>query len=393
MVIKRIRIPKSAKKNAKRAVMPVMIKGGEGENILDFNLTWDNVSVSKFLNNIIDLEQYNGLIKYIKDIFDREQETKPEPHTNNDDLHMTDSEIAAKAKSLSQRLVDTNNLEDTRTKCGLQRQGKMIVKPQDSVEIQPANYLQTTITSFNTHYISILNIVKTNLNIEEKSNLKDLIDIIKKLPYYQDSLTFLTQDSDNTEHTLKVSYFKILMVLQARCSGWAANICGMAASLAGADIYAFYNELQAKKNKYSPPDITYKSTNRGIDSIKELATKIPDEELLEFMNKIIPVLEKKLGNIDKFKEEINKIKALNVQIPVLCPVSSGGRVGARKSSKHTQAHKEILGKHMKIYKMSNDKKEYVKHKGTLITVKQYRDLMKIKADTKKRVSRNIKHKK
>jgi hypothetical protein len=183
------------------------------------------------------------------------------------------------------------------------------------------------------------------------------------------------------------------MVLQARCSGWAANICGMAASLAGADIYAFYNELQAKKKKYSPPDITYKSTNRGIDSIKDLATIIPDEELLEFMNKIIPVLEQKLGNITNFDKQITQIRALKDQISVLCQVSSGGRVGARKSSKHTQAHKEILGKHMKIYKMPNDKKEYVKHKGTLITVKQYRDLMKIKADTKKRVSRNIKHKK
>jgi hypothetical protein len=207
MVIKRIRIPKSAKKNAKRAVMPMMIKGGEGENILDFNLTWDNDSISKFFNNIIDLEQYNGLIKYIKDIFDREQETKPEPHTNNDDMPMTDSEIAAKAKSLSQRLVDTNKLKDTRPKCGLQRQEKMIVKPQDSVEIQPANDLQTTITSFNTLYINILNEVNTNLNIEEKGKFKDLIDIIKKLPYYQDSLTFLTQDSDNTEHTLKSVIF------------------------------------------------------------------------------------------------------------------------------------------------------------------------------------------
>ena len=48
----------------------------------------------------------------------------------------------------------------------------------------------------------------------------------------------------------------------------------------------------------------------------------------------------------------------------------------------TQQKKEILGKIRCIYKIPGDRKEYVKHKGKLITVKNYKDLMKSK-NTKK----------
>ena len=49
----------------------------------------------------------------------------------------------------------------------------------------------------------------------------------------------------------------------------------------------------------------------------------------------------------------------------------------KKNGKKT-AKKEILGKERCIYKKSGDRKEYLKHKGCLITVSEYKKLMKSK---------------
>ena len=54
--------------------------------------------------------------------------------------------------------------------------------------------------------------------------------------------------------------------------------------------------------------------------------------------------------------------------------------GGKKSKKLPK--KEILGKMRCIYKIPGDRKEYVKHKGKLITVKDYKELMKAKKTTK-----------
>lgn len=57
------------------------------------------------------------------------------------------------------------------------------------------------------------------------------------------------------------------------------------------------------------------------------------------------------------------------------------KIGGKKSKKPPK--KEILGKMRKIYKIPGDRKEYVKHKGKLITVKDYKKLMKAKKPKKK----------
>ena len=54
--------------------------------------------------------------------------------------------------------------------------------------------------------------------------------------------------------------------------------------------------------------------------------------------------------------------------------------GGKKSKKLPK--KEILGNMRCIYKIPGDRKEYVKHKGKLITVKDYKELMKAKKPTK-----------
>ena len=56
------------------------------------------------------------------------------------------------------------------------------------------------------------------------------------------------------------------------------------------------------------------------------------------------------------------------------PKPPAAKGGGKKSSRAT--HKEILGKQMKIYTKPNDKKEYVKHKGYLISIREYKEHMK-----------------
>ena len=50
--------------------------------------------------------------------------------------------------------------------------------------------------------------------------------------------------------------------------------------------------------------------------------------------------------------------------------------GYKKSSKFKT--KEVLGKLRRVYRIPNSKKEHIKHKGKLITVSEYKILMKLK---------------
>lgn len=59
--------------------------------------------------------------------------------------------------------------------------------------------------------------------------------------------------------------------------------------------------------------------------------------------------------------------------------------GGKKSKKLPK--KEFLGKTKSIHKIPGDRKEYVKHKGKLVTIKDYKALMKQKAKPKKKAAK------
>ena len=75
------------------------------------------------------------------------------------------------------------------------------------------------------------------------------------------------------------------------------------------------------------------------------------------------------GNLkSKIKSNTISQKLLNI------PQSGSGNAKITKKSK-----KSILGKERCIYKKAGDRKEYLRYKGDLITVKDYTKLMKAKA--------------
>ena len=60
----------------------------------------------------------------------------------------------------------------------------------------------------------------------------------------------------------------------------------------------------------------------------------------------------------------------------------GEEIRGGKKSKKTTKKKEIHGVMRCIYKLPDDRKEYVKHKGKLITIKDFKEFMKPKKLTK-----------
>ena len=77
--------------------------------------------------------------------------------------------------------------------------------------------------------------------------------------------------------------------------------------------------------------------------------------------------------LSKLLEEINENVLPDSDAVINEYYYRGGNIKIKKTAK-----KEILGKERCIYKMSGDRKEYLKHKGGLITVSEYRKLMKSK---------------
>lgn len=74
--------------------------------------------------------------------------------------------------------------------------------------------------------------------------------------------------------------------------------------------------------------------------------------------------------------QISKNKDNNLLKNLLALMNEPQNGGNAKVTKINK--KEILGRERCIYKKAGDRKEYLKHKGELITVKDYKKQMKVK---------------
>ena len=118
-------------------------------------------------------------------------------------------------------------------------------------------------------------------------------------------------------------------------------------------ISTYYNNVANKANKF--PDVV-----NTTDKKKEYQKMLLLQLLITNAN---------TGNLkSKIKSNTISQKLLNI------PQSGGGNAKITKKSK-----KSILGKDRCIYKKAGDRKEYLRYKGDLITVKDYTKLMKSKA--------------
>jgi hypothetical protein len=114
------------------------------------------------------------------------------------------------------------------------------------------------------------------------------------------------------------------------------------------------NDLTKIKNIYSA-DTDFEDEYTKEDNVKQLQ----DAELKKLQEQYL-------------KEQEDK-KATSTQSIFFDRASTGGSPKIKRVSK-----KDILGKERCIYKISGDRKEYVKYKGYLITLKDYKNIMKKK---------------
>ena len=101
--------------------------------------------------------------------------------------------------------------------------------------------------------------------------------------------------------------------------------------------------------------------------VKQLQSKQQKEEEEE-------EVEEEEAGPNKYQQLMNKSSSNDSGVTA-APVAGAGN-GGKKSKKLPK--KDILGKTKSIHKIPGDRKEYVKHKGKLITVKSYKELMKKK---------------
>jgi len=140
-------------------------------------------------------------------------------------------------------------------------------------------------------------------------------------------------------------------------------------------------EEKRKKRKEEVNKITtylyenFHDKNNEKDTIIRWEILVKDH--LEKMRKIVDefkkleqiIERKKYENLSRQQFEIDEMEREGL-------FKKEENIGGKKSKKLPK--KEILGKMICIYKIPGDHKEYVRHKGKLITLKDYKELMKAK---------------
>lgn len=296
------------------------------------------------------------------------------------------------------------------------------------------------ILNLTNNIIEILKILEKKNNLKYKLGNKDIIELslnedpLQKLkPYLKLDIYSNTAYSDNQQHYSPINdLLKPLNEFKEKIS----------------DISTAVNEnkkiVEAGKNNLNDIKLHLEELN-NIINLKEFREKISDisaalnKHIIEVENGInnINVIKLRLEELKKILEELKNIKNLSINLfavldkqgniiytiddeadedyepkngrPTIVDfdiidsqiekiiieikkleqhsdTSSGG--GSKKSKKLPK--KEILGEMRCIYKIPGDKKEYLKHKGKLITVKEYKELMKAKPKKKEAKPKKVK---
>jgi hypothetical protein len=172
-------------------------------------------------------------------------------------------------------------------------------------------------------------------------------------------------------------------------------------------IYFFLVLLEPDSTKNESNSTKYSSHINNIIKFtkNEEGTVIEDDDLVRkykankiSINESIRYL---IDNAPKSREGISLYDAINETInetgeagaAAEAAAEGGGKRKSKGNSKKVSKKpvvsqkkqsecKEILGKKMKIYKMPDSRKEYVKYKGELLHISDYKDLMKQKAMVK-----------
>jgi len=340
MVLKRNKVPKRSKRI--RGGLPFLKELNELKVLINDGVE----SLTETVNNISveNKRRYDEWVNFIIILRNYIFQTKCDDVSCDVEVNMSEKDIADSITKLNE------NFEVM--EFGLDRKEKRIVpKQKKSISVIRD---ETLIVNFDETFLSILNkvhhYVVTGIKENKTNKFKNMMNIVSKLPNISKSLTALVKPEIQT---FKERYSTILKLLREECTGWIGGpLCSTAASIIGDDVSTLYENLIIK-----------------VDFKED---RLTDDVLKEFIKDVLPIMIPKLSGIEEFKNDVIKLIELFPKVGLILtrPPPTGGK----KSSRAT--HKEILGKQMKIYTKPNDKKEYVKHKGLLISIKEYKEHMK-----------------
>ena len=271
----------------------------------------------------------------------------------NDDEILTEEEAKKMASDLMRRIEIKGRKRIMVPKCNYENAVDCQTQQEEQQELTLEQKEDNMIADFDEIFKNILFNVKIFFGEGKKSTkecsqpFKNMISLLKALPNIDNNLRALVNEDIKG---LEGRYNTILRLLEGQCSGIGMGfICGTAASALGKDIFTLYEKLK-------------KSSDNST-------TTIDKTTLLGFIYDIVPIMITNLTGIKEFEEEIGLLREIEKD-EVIKPLSKSPKGGKKSSG---TVRKEILGKLMKIYRIPNDKKEYVRHKGHLITIKQYKE--------------------
>uniref|UniRef100_A0A6C0K9M3 Uncharacterized protein n=1 Tax=viral metagenome TaxID=1070528 RepID=A0A6C0K9M3_9ZZZZ len=255
--------------------------------------------------------------------------------------------VLGKTKRASTFLIHKNSKDNSPKKEGV----KLVVS-----NTKKSNAV--IISEFDKVFESILKNVNDNRNNKSnKGAFKTRMSIVNRIPDIDTSLPILVGKDIKD---LKSRYGKIIDLIKTKCTGgFRSTICSTAASILGVEISTLYTKLK------------YNADNN---------VEITDGVLIEFINSVLPLMIKNLTDITEFEEDFDKLKNIKIDLGI-----KGGKKSkaVRKPANHAkptnvakQSKKVILGKERCIYKVKGSNKDHIKYKGTLITVADYKKLMR-----------------
>ena len=372
MVVKRNKVPKRSKR----------IRGGAPQ--------WYESFVNNIKGNVeVNVEELNKKIKEVDSNIKADLTKKNEEFTNfynyllnpdkckvEETCQLTEEEAIKRAENLKQiiteyygSVITEPKISDRKKSLLLNRSSGFIISRQNPnfKLIKPLKI--AIIKEFTPILIEILIIVSEALHNSKKEgvseDLKKLIGIISLLPRIKTTPKRLGSidkliDAGGDNDDLKKIYIVILSLIETDCNGFPFDSLCAAGAKAG-DATSLYTKLKDQ----------VKINNKNID----------EDILIEFIEDVIPIMKNKLAEVTEVGTHLIRLETVNSKLEELNTLenpsgtkAAAAKGGGKKSSRAT--HKEILGKQMKIYTKPNDKKEYVKHKGYLISTREYKEHMK-----------------
>jgi hypothetical protein len=292
----------------------------------------------------------------------------------NDGVNMSDDEIN---KTITNFMNNTN-----KTKSGTYIQkppSELVTLSCRNEDNEPELLYQQFDTIFNNILITINNYVGKKQDEEKSKEFQRIITLLQALPGIDKNLPQIVDTKITPIDRLKI----IIELLKKECGGtFKQYICGTALTLiSDTNIDKLYKDLINTDNE-----------------------AICNTHLKQFIKNVIPIMQKQLNGVYEFAEELTELKTL---LENLNASSVGGKKSSRSGRKEVHgkqkkiyinpncknknkdivaktshkpviiAKKIILGKERCIYKIQGSKREHVKYKGSIITVTDYKKLMKV----------------